>query len=112
MSLFLAIAGAIALGIVVAKIAILTVQWLIGRVKTMMQLKNVKKVAAIQLERMIDECPNTTTLEDLMNEGVDAVIAAVDYDGKIEKIEGVAAQTIDDGYLNRMGDEQMIVING
>lgn len=112
MGLFLAIAGVIAAGIVIAYVAVLTVKWLISKVKTLLAKRNVKKVAAMDLERLIDECPNQTCLQDLLNEGVDEVIASVDDNGRIEDVECIKAGSIDESFTNKLGPEGMIVING
>lgn len=112
MGLFLGIAAVIAAGIAIAYVAILTVKWLVNKVKSMLAKKNVKKVAAMDLERLIDECPNQTCLEDLLNDGVDEVIASVDDNGRIEDVECVKAGSIDESFTNKLGPEGMIVING
>ena len=95
MGLFLAIAGVIAAGIVIAHVAILTVKWLINKVKALLAKKNIKKVAAMDLERLIDECPNQTCLNDLLNDDV----------------ECIKADSIDESFTEKLGPEGMIVIN-
>lgn len=112
MGLFLAIAGVIAAGAIIAYVAVLTVKWLVNKVKSLLARKNVKKVAAMDLERLIEECPNQTSLEDLLDDGVDEVIAAVDSNGKIESVECVKADEIDSAFTQKLGSEGMIVING
>lgn len=112
MGLFLGIAAVIAAGIAIAYVAILTVKWLVNKVKSMLAKKNVKKVAAMDLERLIDECPNQTCLEDLLNDGVDEIIASVDDNGRIEDVECIKAGSIDESFTNKLGPEGMIVING
>ncbi|MBP1565947.1 MAG: hypothetical protein J6A58_09370 [Oscillospiraceae bacterium] len=52
MGLFLAIAGVIAAGIVIAYVAVLTVKWLANKVRGLLAKRNVKKVAAMDLERL------------------------------------------------------------
>ncbi len=111
LGLFLGIAAIIATGIVIAHIAILTVKWLVSKVKSMFAKSNVKKVAAIEIEKLIEECPNQTSLEDLEKQGVDTIIAGVDSYGNIEEVEGVAADSIDYEFKNKLGSEGMIVIN-
>ncbi len=111
LGLFLGIAAIIATGIIIAHIAKLTIQWLIGKVKNMFAKNRVQKVSAIKLEKLIEECPNQMSLEELESKGVDAIIASVDAYGNIEDVEAVAADTVDSDFNQKLGYEGMIVIN-
>ena len=48
-----------------------------------MTKKTVKKVAVADIEQLINECDNTVSLKDLVDEGYTHMMAEVGYDGKI-----------------------------
>lgn len=88
MGLGLLIAGAIAaLGTLAILAVVYTIKWLKTRIKQKFQNQNVKKVAATTLEKLVNDCPNEISLEELLNDGATDVIATVDSDGQIEDIE-------------------------
>lgn len=111
MGFFLAIATVIAAGALIAYAVILTIRWLKNKIKELMAKKNVKKVAALELEKLIDECPNQRTLDDLMDEDYTHVVASVNGSGKIEDVE-VIKDTGDGDYEvdELLGDERMVVV--
>ena len=97
-------------------VKILNVKYLISKVKNMMAKKNVKKVAVMELEKLIEECPNQTSLAELEDEGVDAIFASVDFAsvdeyGNVVDVECVSADIIDPSFQEKLGDEGMLVIN-
>ena len=92
-------------------VKILNVKYLISKVKNMMAKKNVKKVAVMELEKLIEECPNQTSLAELEDEGVDAIFASVDEYGNVVDVECVSADIIDPSFQEKLGDEGMLVIN-
>ena len=51
-------------------------------------------------------------MQDLLDDGVDEIIAAVDENGKIDSVECIKAGSIDDEFTRKLGSEGMIVING
>ena len=111
LGLFLGIAAIIAAGVVIAHVAMLSMKYLISKVKNMMAKKNVKKVAVMELEKLIEECPNQTSLAELENESVDAIFASVDEYGNVVDVECVSADIIDPSFQEKLGDEGMLVIN-
>lgn len=112
MGLFLAIAGIVAVGALVAYAVVLTIRWLKNKIKTLLAKKNVKKVAAMDLERLVDECPNQKCLNDLLDDDYDMVVASVNDNGKIEDVE-VVKNTGDEDYEvdDLLGSERMVVVN-
>lgn len=111
MGLFLAIAAVVAAGALIAYAVVLTVRWLKNKFKELLAKKNVKKVAAVELERLIDECPNQRTLDDLFDEDYTHVVASVNNSGKIEDVE-VIKDTGDGDYEvdELLGNERMVVV--
>ncbi len=112
MGLFLLIAGVIAAGALVAYAVVLTIRWLKNKIKEMLAKRNIKKVAAMDLEKLIDECPNQTTLDELMDDGYEKVIANVNESGKIQDVEVVKDEGYGDYEVDQLlGDERMVVVS-
>lgn len=112
MGLFLAIAGVIAAGILIAYAVVVTIRWLREKIKSLLAKRNVKKVAAMDLEKLIDECPNQKTLDDLFDDGYDKVIASVDYNGKVVDFEVIKDESDGDDEVDRLlGSERMVVVS-
>ena len=112
MGLLLAIAGIIALGTLVTYVVALTIRWLKNKIRSMLAKRNIKKVAAMDLEKLIDECPNQKTLDDLYDDGYDKVIATVNNSGKIEDVEVVKDTSGGDCEVDAfLGNEQMVVVS-
>ena len=80
------IVGLIALGCLVAYAIVLTIKWLRNKIKEKLAKKNVKKVAVADLEKLIEECDNTVSLnelDDLVDEGYTHLAVEVGHDGKV-----------------------------
>ena len=92
-------------------VKILNVKYLISKTKAMMTNEKVDKVAVIELEELIEECPNQPNLAELENESVDAIFASVDEYGNVVDVECVSADIIDPLFQEKLGDEGMLVIN-
>ncbi len=111
MGLLLLIAGCIAVGTLVAYAVVITIRWLKNKLTEMRMKRNVKKVAAVELEKMIEDCPNQMSLQELNAKGYDMVLASVNDTGKIEDVEVVKNEGNDDYEVDRLlGDERMVVI--
>lgn len=111
MGLFLGIVAVIAIGALIAYAVVLTIRWLKDKIKSLLAKRNVKKVAAMDLERLIDECPNQKTLDDLFDDGYDKVIATVNDSGKVEDVEVVKNTGDEDWEVEELlGSERMVVI--
>lgn len=119
-SLFGIIAGIIALvavGAIVAHAIIVTFNWLKRNIKERILAKKAKKVAVADLNKLIDECGNKTSISDLdeiANEGYTHVIASVNDNDVVEDVE-IIKNTNDkideevENLINRTG-EGMVVI--
>lgn len=112
MELFLAIAGIIAAGALIAYAVVLTIRWLKNKIRELLAKRNIKKVVAMDIERLIEECPNQKTLDDLEDD-YDMVVASVNDSGKVEDIEVIKDDGGDDYKVDEfLGDNGMIVVSG
>lgn len=114
MGLFLLIAGAIIAGALVTIAVAYTIRWFKNRIKQKLEKKNVKKVAATTLEKLIDECPNEISINNLMEDGYTDLIVSVDYNGKVDEVEVIRnTNTEKDSEIERLlGSERMVVVTG
>lgn len=118
LGLILAIAGAVALGCLIAWVVALTIKVLYRKIRELLSKRNVKKVAAVDLQAMIDNCSNTTSLsalEALADEGTTHLMAEVDRNGQIVD-DVTAVKDLNEGaevddLINRTG-EGMVVVEG
>lgn len=112
MGLIFSIAAVIAAGCIIATIIKLTINWLKNKIKEKIQQKNAKKVAFMDLEKMVEECPNEMSLAELLDEGDTHIMATVDSNGKIDEVEIFKDEGFGDSEVDRMlGSEGMVVIN-
>lgn len=108
---FLAIAGIIAAGAFITCAVVITIRWLKDKIRSILAKRNIKKVAAMDLEKLIEECPNQKTLNDLYDEGYDKVIASVDNSGKIQDVEAYKDEGCGDPEVDKfIGSEGMVVV--
>lgn len=111
MGLFLAIAGIIAAGALIAYAVVLTLRWLKDKIRKLLAKRNIKKVAAMDIEKLIEECPNQKSLADL--DDYDMVVASVNDSGKVEDVEVVKDDGFGDYEVDEfLTDERMVVVNG
>lgn len=111
MGIFLAIAAAIALGIFVAYVCILTFKWLKNKIIERFNNRNVKKVAACTLEKLIDECPNEISVQDLQTKDFTHVVASVDENGKVFDVNAIKNTGDNDPQVEGLlGKEEMVVV--
>lgn len=112
MGFFLAIAAVVATGTLIAYAIVLTLKWLKNKIKNMFLKRNVKKVACVELEKLVEECPNEMSLDQLLDEGNTHLMASVDDYGKIDEVNVIKDIGDGDYEVDRMlGSEGMIVIN-
>ncbi len=114
------IAGIIALvavGAIVAHTIIVTFNWLKRNIKERIFAKKAKKVAVADLNKLIDECDNKTTISDLdeiANEGYTHIIASVNDNDVVEDVE-IIKNTNDeideevDNLINRTGKGMVVI---
>lgn len=111
LTLFVAIAAAVAAGVLIAYVVKLTIHWLRNKIRTLLAKKNVKKVAATKLEKLIEECPNEKTLDELYHDDYDMVIASVNESGTIEEVEVIKDESTGDIEVDKLlGKEEMVVV--
>lgn len=83
---FVALAGAIALGIAAGTLIVLairmTFQWLQKRLTQKLAKRNVNKVAMVEMEKLAEECPNQISLSDMKKAG-DYCMAEIDANGQV-----------------------------
>ena len=107
----LAIAGIIAAGALIAYAVVLTIRWVKDKIKEFIAKKNVKKVAVTKLKKLIEECPNQKTLDDLLNDDYDTVFATVNENDEVQDVEIVKNTGYDDPEVDRMlGEGEMVVV--
>jgi len=105
------IAAAVAIGSLITHIVLFCIRWLKERIRKLFQKQNVKKVAAAPLEKLIEECPNTTSLDDFLKDGYTDVLATVDNSGQVENVELIKNTGSTDPEIERLyGREDMVVI--
>ncbi len=91
--------------------AVINIGWLKKKLTDMRMKNNVVKAAAIRLERLVEECPDHTSLRELYNSGYDIVLASVSAAGTIEDLEVFKDIGSGDPEVDKLlGDEGMVVI--
>lgn len=111
MGLFFAIAAVIATGCLIAYAIVLTIKWLKNKIREKIQKRNAKKVAFMDLQKLVDECPNEMSLDELLKEGDTHVMATVDEYGKIDEVDILKDEGYGDAEVDRMlGSEGMVVV--
>lgn len=114
--LIAAIVGMVAAGCLLAYAIVVTIKWLKNKIKEKLAAKNVSKVAYADIERLIDECDNTMSMNafnDLVDNGYTHVMVSVDDNGKIVgDVEIIKDEndTIDEEVERLLGKKGMVVI--
>lgn len=113
------VAAGVAAGILIAKAVQITITWLTNKIKQKLAKRNVSKVAVAELEKMIKNCNNQATIDELTNlqrKGVSHFSVEVQNDGTIDENSGIEVwndkihdQKVSD-FINRT-DEGMVVFN-
>lgn len=118
LGLFLGIAAAVAIGALVAYAVALTFKWLRNKIQQKMAMRNVKKTAVADIEKLIDECDNKVSMDELMNmsnKGYSHVMVSVDSNnqvvGEVEIIEDTN-DDLDYEVERLLGRERMVVVEG
>lgn len=108
---FLAIVGAIALGALVTYAVVVTIRWVKDKIKELIAKRNAKKVAVTKLKKLIKECPNQKTMDDLLNDDYDTVFATVNENDEVQDVEVVKNTGYDDPEVDRLlGEDEMVVV--
>lgn len=90
---------------------ILTIGWLKKTIRGKIQKKNVAKVAFMDFQKLVEECPNEISLDELLEEGCTHIMATVDGSGKIDEIDLFKDIGDGDNEVDRMlGSEGMVVV--
>ena len=115
-ALALAVIGLVAAGCLVAHLVVLTIKWLINKIKEKLDAKNAKKVAVADLEKLISECDNTMSVDELDNyvdQGYSHVMVEVDDNNKIVgdiEIYGDENGNLDEEVQELLGRKGMVVV--
>lgn len=114
------IVAAVATGCVIAYVVSLTIKWLRDKIKEKLQKRDTKKVAVADINQLVSECSNKTSmsgLDKLVDEGVTHMIAEVGYDGKIvgdvemiKDTNSIIDREVEE-LINRTG-EGMVIVEG
>lgn len=105
------IAAGVAAGALIVIAVCLTLKWLKNKFNEKMAKKNVNKVAALKIDKLVEECPNVMSLSDLNSD--DICMAEIDYDGNlVGDVEFVKDNnfSLDQEVDRLLGREQMVVI--
>lgn len=81
-----------ALGTAMYLVAKITFNWLRNKIMEKLAKKNVKKVWAKGVERLVEECENVMSAEDLKTlknavKGQDMMVLSVDKNGQLDDVE-------------------------
>lgn len=114
----LTIIGYIGLGLLAVLAVAFTFTWLRNKITNLIQVKRAKRVVVADIHKLIDECDNRVTLNDLnrmSNEGYSKVIVAMDKNDQI--IDDVEIYKDTNASLDRdveelLGRERMVVVEG
>lgn len=110
----------LAIGNLVAYTIILTLSWLINKIKQKFEDKKTKKLAVAELDKLIQSCSNRISLEQLeqlnevSNEGYTHLMATVDDSGIVNDVEVIKDinESLDEEvvrFINK-NNEGMVVI--
>lgn len=113
--IIMAMVGMVAAGALIAYTIVVTIKWLKNKVKEKLAKKNVKKVVACDLEKLINECENKVSMSDLekyVDDGYTNLLAEVDSNGKVTDVELVKNEnlTTDEEVEKLIGEKGMVVI--
>lgn len=117
-TILLGIAAAVAIGALIAYAVAMTFKWLKNKIKDKMAQKNVKKTAVADIEKLIDECENKVSMDELMSmsdKGYSHVMVSVDDNnqvvGDVEIIKDTNEE-LDAEVERLLGRERMVVVEG
>lgn len=114
----LAIIGYIGIGLLTMLAVAFTFTWLRNKITNLIQIKKAKRVIVTDIYKLIDECNNVVTLNDLnkmSEEGYSKVIVAMDEDNRIidnVEIYKDVNPTLDRDVEELLGQERMVVVDG
>lgn len=114
--LILGIAAAVAIGALIAYAVALTFEWLRKKIKEKMASRNVKKTAVMDIQKLIDECDNKVSMDELekmADKGYSHVMVSVDSNneavGDVEIIKDTN-NDLDREVQQLLGRERMVVV--
>lgn len=112
MLFFVAIAGAVAAGCLIARLVEFTMRWIKSRINQLLANRRAKKVAVMEVSTLIDGCSNRVSLDQFNN--MDYAVVTIDDDGDVlGDVEFYEDTSFGDVEVERMmGREGMVVIEG
>lgn len=113
--MFWGILALVALGTVVYLTVKITFDWIRNKIREKLNKKNAKKVMVSKIGRMVEECENEMSLEQLNElEKYDMVAATVTNSGEVEDVEFIQnTDSVLDDEVERLlkGKGQVVVTN-
>ncbi len=113
--LILGIAALTAFITVVVKLTLMAMNWFKNKIKEKLRKRNAQKVAAVDLEEIINSTDNQISLdafEKIADEGATHLFAAVDNEGNVMDVEAVGAKEVDEdvkSLINRTREGVVVV---
>ncbi len=113
--LLLGIAALTAFITVIVKLTLMAMSWLKNKIKEKLRKRNAQKVAAVDLEEIINSTDNQMSMEafeKVADEGATHLFATVDNDGNVMDVEAVEAEEVDrsvENLINRTGEGIVVV---
>lgn len=113
--LLLGIAALTAFITVIVKLTLMAMSWLKNKIKEKLRKRNAQKVAAVDLEKIIESTDNQMSMEafeKVADEGATHLFATVDNDGNVMDVEAVGAEEVDrnvENLINRTGEGIVVV---
>lgn len=81
------------------------------KLKDMLAAEDIAKAAIIEIEKLMEECPQQKSLDDLYKDGYRYIIASINTEGKIKDVEVYKEIPNCDVQIQELlGDERMVVI--
>ncbi len=115
LGLLIGIAAVAALVTVVVKLTLMAMNWFKNKIKEKIRKRNAEKVAAVDLQEIIDNTDNTMSMdafEELADEGATHLFATIDSNGEVMDVEAVGAKEVSEdveNLINRTGEGIIVV---
>lgn len=110
MDILILVAGLIVTGLFVVCTVVLTFDWLRKKIKKRLENKKIKKVAYGKVSKLVKECSNEISLDDL--EKYDSYMVSVNDKDEVEDLELIKNDGSDDQKINEMikdGDGMVVI---
>lgn len=113
-----AVAAGVAIGLLIVKIAALLFSWLANKIKQKLAKRNVSKVAVGEIRKIIKDCHNETTINELnaiQNQGITHFATEVQNDGTIDESSGIEVWDVKKedqqtcNFINKTGEGMVVV---